>query len=177
MKIVLIRHPEPLIAPGVCYGRLDLALNPVGLEKASMIAGDPSLADVTRIWTSPSQRCQIVADILSDTLQIVPQVDSRLQEFDFGEWEKKPWDEVPRLALDKWAADPVAFHAPGGETGQALIDRVTAFHRDLVEANEDCAVVSHGGPLKVLTALLRDEPLDLLAPAQPLGSTIEINCR
>jgi len=177
MKIVLIRHPEPLIAPGICYGRLDLALNPVGLEKASTIAANPSLNDVTRIWTSPSQRCRIVADILGDTLQIAPMVDPRLQEFDFGEWEKKPWDDVPRQALDRWAADPVAFRAPGGETGQALIDRVTAFHRELVEAHEDCAIVSHGGPLKVLIALLRNEPLDLLAPAQPIGSTIEVSCR
>ena len=37
-------------------------------------------------------------------------------------------------------------------------------------AGEDCIVIAHGGPLKLLAALLRGAAPDLLAPAPPLGS-------
>ncbi len=51
-----------------------------------------------------------------------------------------------------------------------MLARVAAVHRDLMAAGEDAAVVSHGGPLKLLAALLRGEAPDLLAPAPALDS-------
>jgi alpha-ribazole phosphatase len=115
------------------------------------------------LWTSPAQRCRVIADALG-----VPVVDARLQELDFGEWEGLAWDDVPRAALDAWAADVGGFAPPGGESGAALIARVRAFASALPAG--DHVVITHGGPLKVLTAVLRDLPVDLLVPAPALGS-------
>jgi alpha-ribazole phosphatase len=47
---------------------------------------------------------------------------------------------------------------------------VAAVHRAIVAAGEDAAIVSHGGPLKLLRALLRGGTPDLLAPAPAIGS-------
>ena len=99
-------------------------------------------------------------------------LDHRLLELDFGAWEGLPWDAVPRGALDDWAADVHGFAAPGGESGSALIARVTGFYADLGPGNH--VIVAHGGPLKVLAALARGHTVDLLAPAQPLGSVLVI---
>ena len=143
MQFVLIRHPAVLIAPGTCYGRLDLDLHPDAADAAARLAAI---------------------------------VDDRLRELDFGGWEGLAWDTVPRAALDAWAAAPADFAPPCGESGAALLARVAAFQADLRAQAEDCVVVSHGGPLKLLAALLRGAVPDLLAPAPPLGSVTTILC-
>ncbi len=50
--------------------------------------------------------------------------------------------------LDRWADDPLSFRAPGGESGEELIARVTDFFAGLDQLRQDCVVVSHGGPLQ-----------------------------
>lgn len=155
--IALVRHP-PVRAGGRCYGRTDLPLaNPADSYKlaAKLPAG--------RIWSSPSARCRAVAAASGDHT-----VDDRLRELDFGLWEGLLWDDVPRDALDRWAADPWSFAAPGGESGAELTGRVTSFWNALPAG--DHVVISHGGPLKVLAALVTGGPVDLLAPAQALGT-------
>ena len=117
------------------------------------------------IWTSPAQRCRLVAEALG-----AYRVDPRLQELDFGDWEGLPWDSVPRASLDEWAADPWSFAPPHGETGVALNARVQAFAAEC--ATGDHVVITHGGPLKILTAILRGEPIDLLAPPPKPGAVI-----
>jgi alpha-ribazole phosphatase len=158
--IALIRHPPLAIASGICYGRSDIAIaDPASLE--------PIAAQVRHIhgtiWTSPLRRCRVLADAIGRN-----RADARLIEMDFGAWDGVPWDDIPRDALDEWAADPLAFAPPGGETGAALVDRVTAF-RDALPPG-DHIVVAHGGPLKVLAALLRGQQVDLMVPSVPLGS-------
>ena len=82
------------------------------------------------------------------------------------------WDDVPRALLDQWASDPLGFTPPGGESGAALLARVSGFARDLISAGEDAIVVAHGGPLRLLPTLLRGEAPDLFAPGQPRGSLV-----
>jgi alpha-ribazole phosphatase len=162
--IVLIRHPRADIRDGICYGRTDLALaDPADI--APIAAALRTFVD--SIWTSPAQRCRVVAEAIGPA-----RIDARLLELDFGEWEGRAWDDVPRSALDAWAADPWRFAPPGGESGAALVARVRCFATEL--AAGDHVIVSHGGPLKVLRQVLRDEPIDLLAPAPGLGSVTTI---
>ena len=157
--IALVRHPA-VDAAGRCYGRTDVAL--ADPHAAAGLAG--RLARLGgAVWTSPSARCRDVAAWLGPH-----QVDPRLMELDFGAWEGQPWDAVPRPALDEWAADPWRFAPPGGESGAALVSRARAFHLDLPRG--DHIVISHGGPLKVLCALVEGRPIDLLAPSVAFGS-------
>ena len=119
------------------------------------------------VWTSPAQRCRVVAEAIGPH-----RVDERLQEFDFGAWEGLRWDAVPRAALDAWAANPAGFAPPGGESGVALEARVRAFAAALPAG--DHVVVTHGGPLKILVAVLRGEQVNLLAAPPALGSVTMI---
>jgi alpha-ribazole phosphatase len=164
-----VRHPAPLIQPGICYGRLDIPVHPDA--DIDGLACDPVFAGSAAVWTSPARRCRAPAERVAGALSIPLIADPRLLELDFGDWEGKPWDEVPRAELDRWAADPRAFQAPGGESGDELVARVSDF---FVGLSRDCAVVSHGGPLRVLSALLRGEPIDLLSPPQPLGTAVAL---
>ncbi len=166
MDVVLIRHPAVRLAAGTCYGRLDPDLHPDAADAAARLA---AITDrfAGRVWTSPARRCRAVAGAGAI-------VDDRLRELDFGAWEGRAWTDVPRAALDAWAAAPADFAPPGGESGAAVLARVAAFHADLRAHGADCIVVSHGGPLKLLAALLRGVVPDLLAPAPPLGSITTI---
>lgn len=164
-----MRHPAPLVEPGICYGRIDVALHPdADVER---MASDPLLAGSKQVWTSPSRRCRQLAGRIAAALDVPLSADPRLMELDFGDWEGKPWDDLPRAELDRWATDPIDFRAPGGESGAELIARITDFHARLTQ---DCVVVSHGGPLRVLAALLRGEAVDLFTPPQAIGAIVEI---
>jgi alpha-ribazole phosphatase len=169
MKVILIRHPEPLVAAGICYGRTDLTVHPSGVEAIRRLA-TPLLSGVTHVWTSPARRCLEPANSLAMLLNTQVSIDIRLQELDFGEWEGRPWAEVATGDLDLWAASPLTFAPPGGESGGALLERISDFHASLCLDLRGCVIVSHGGPLKVLNALLARRPVDLLEAAKPLGS-------
>lgn len=170
MKLVLVRHPAPDIFPGICYGRLDVALRP-DAQAVGAIVAKLALHRLACVWTSPAARCRVVAEATGLPLRIDP----RLQELDFGAWEGVAWDDIARAALDAWAADPRNSAPPGGESGADLLLRVREVHGKILATGEDCAVISHGGPLKLFRALLRVETPDVLAPAPPIGS-VEVFC-
>jgi alpha-ribazole phosphatase len=168
MKLVLVRHPAPDVPPGQCYGRLDVPL------RADAVAALPDLAAriaahrPARVWTSPATRCRRLAEAVATRVPL--RVEPNLRELDFGAWEGQPWGSVPRADLERWAADPVAFAPPGGEAGHEFLARVGHVYRALRDAGEDAVAVSHGGPLKLLSAMCRGKPPDLLAPAPAFGS-------
>jgi alpha-ribazole phosphatase len=176
MRIALIRHPAPLIEPGICYGRLDIGVAPGAEAQIDEIAANPDLYGATCVWSSPSRRCRGLAGAIAQALGMPLTIDPRLQELDFGAWEGRSWDAIARADLDRWSASPLTFAPPGGESGAALIARISAFHAGLRQARQDCAIVSHGGPLKVLAALLSGHSVDLLAAAPPLGSIRIVTC-
>ena len=142
MQIYLIRHPRPLIEPGICYGRLDVAiaedLAPVVARlRAVLPAGIP-------VFSSPLRR----ARELAEALHPAPCFDTRLQEIDFGDWEGRPWDKIERAALDAWAADVLNFTPPGGESPRQLRARALEFVADL--GNQSAALVTHAGVIRSL---------------------------
>jgi alpha-ribazole phosphatase len=177
MRIALIRHLAPLIAPGICYGRLDIAVDPSAHGQMSRIASDRGLHGAKRVWTSPAIRCRNLAEAITTTLAVPLSVDHRLLELDFGAWEGQTWDEIGRAGLDEWARSVLAFAPPGGESGADLIARIRDVHTELRRLGQDCVIVSHGGPLKILQALLLGKPIDLLAAAPPIGSVTHVSCR
>lgn len=174
-RVALVRHPRPRVAPGTCYGRTDLDLHP---DAAAQIEAAVHLLRSfapAHIWSSPARRCAAMAAALSHALHAPIHTDARLLELDFGAWEGQAWDDIPRDALDLWAADPLAFAPPGGESGANLVARITEFHQHIESRGTPCIVVAHAGPLKLLGPLLRHSPLDLLAPSMPIGAVEIVN--
>jgi len=145
VRTFLIRHPKPDIDAGICYGRSDLALaEDAGQRAAALRALLPADAP---LWSSPLRRCLELAQ----ALHAAPAIDARLMEMDFGAWEMRRWDEIPRAELDAWAADPVGFAPPGGESPRAMRARVAAL---LGELPEVAVLVAHGGVLRACVAEL-----------------------
>lgn len=145
MQLYLIRHPTPQVAAGICYGRTDLELAEDVAAAAARIG--PQLPLRLPVFTSPLQRCRQLADALHPA----PRSDPRLQEMNFGAWEMRPWNQIQREALDGWAADPLGYAPPDGESVAQLQARVQNFVMELKdEGLERAVLVTHAGVLKVL---------------------------
>jgi alpha-ribazole phosphatase len=139
VRTFLIRHPKPAVAAGVCYGRSDLGL--ADDPKRCVESLRPLLPLAAPLYTSPLRRCLELARALHDR----PVIDARLVEMNFGDWEMRRWDDIPRGEVDAWAADPVGFAPPGGESATAMRARVATF---LSELPDTAVVVAHGGVLR-----------------------------
>ena len=141
MQVFLIRHPRPLIEPGLCYGRLD-----VDCEDPQPIAArlKMRLPPDTPIIASPLRRARRLAEALDPQTRI----DERLSEIDFGDWEGQPWNDIDRQALDRWAADVLHFVPPGGESVAGLQERVVDFACSLKIPR--VVIVSHAGVMRAL---------------------------
>lgn len=148
MRLFLIRHPQPAVPPGICYGATDLPLAEDPAGHAAVLA--PLLPADAPLYSSPLQRCRRLAERLHPT----PIVDARLAELDFGDWEMRPWESLDRTLLDAWAADPFHFRPPGGESVATLRARVADF---LAGLPGEAVVVAHAGVIKVCAALLAGE--------------------
>lgn len=150
MRLILVRHPQPLVAPGMCYGRTDLAVAPEQLEQ-TLAALRISLPPGLPLYSSPLRRCAELAARLSPA----PIYDERLVEMDFGAWEMRPWDAIPRDGIDAWAADVVHYRPGGGESVLRMAERIAAFHADLQRqpsADDGAIVICHAGAMRLLSA-------------------------
>ena len=152
MRVYLIRHPKPSVAPGICYGRTDLDLAEDAAVRAAALR--PLLPEIM-IHSSPLKRCSDLANALHPA----PLFDDRLREVDFGAWEMRTWDDIGRAALDAWAAVPLDFAPPGGESIADLHRRVTAFLDEQRAAGHQVLVlVTHAGVMKVCAGVLLGLP-------------------
>ena len=180
ITLVLVRHGESAwIAEGRFQGRGDPPLSDVGLRQAAAVG--TRLAQPSRmpsvpvppgppqvIWHSPLRRAAETARAIHDARQADAPLQplDELMELGQGDWEGLTHDEVRQRwpsELAAWQADPLANHAPGGESlGDAAI-RVRAARARIVSvtavADEGPAaravpawtiVVAHDGLLRLL---------------------------
>lgn len=148
--VILLRHTRPPGAEGLCYGRSDLPPGPDLLPEATRLAGE--LPPVARIVTSPLRRARELARQIGNHRTLVPQVDPRLAEMDFGRWEGRRWDDIARAELDAWAADLTGARPHGGETVAELLARVAAALDDLGRGAGPVLVVCHAGVIRAALA-------------------------
>ena len=150
-RLILMRHP-PVASQGQCYGRSDPGLAPGWEPKAD--AAPTRLGGARRIVSSPAPRCLALARRLAQGLGATLEVDPRLVEMHFGEWEGLQWTAIPRAAFDDWAVDPVRRAPPGGESFGALMLRIRHAAQDAedraLDEDRPCLLVSHAGPIRAL---------------------------
>lgn len=122
--IWLVRHAQPLIASGVCYGALDVPADALATQQAASGLA-PRLPTGARVLVSPLLRCQQLAqalhllrpDLFFDTEQ-------RLAEMNFGAWEGQCWDALPPEAFEAWTNNFWQHRVGGGECVADFMTRV-----------------------------------------------------
>lgn len=154
MLVHLIRHPRPVTPTSTCYGRTDVELAPEAVAQLGELARSlrAQLPQDVAVFTSPLRRCTRLAGLLHPS----PIVDTRLTELHFGAWELRAWDDVPREQLDAWAADPLDYRMPGGESVADMRERVRSFLDERAACGDTrIALVTHAGVMKIALGLAR----------------------
>lgn len=165
MKLTLVRHTSLDIAPNLCYGQSDVAVsNNFDIERQRL---QVKLADYQfdSLYASPLQRCHQLAQALcaDNRLNMINrniQLDERLMELHFGDWEMTAWDAIPREDFDVWANNYEALAPPNGETFGQLHLRSKQFVEELVAHahNQHILVVTHGGVIRAMIAEVLQMP-------------------
>jgi len=109
-----------------------------------------------RVISSDLSRAHETAQIIGGGTPI--ERDARWREFAFGEWEGLTWDEI----VERWPAageyaDTAAkrYEPPGGETFDAVCDRVADALRELRRADHArVLIVTHAGALHAMMDVL-----------------------
>ena len=158
-ELWLARHAQPLVAPGLCYGALDLHADPAATaHSARQLAA--ALPQALQVVHSPLQRCAQLAHALQALRpDLALQADARLVEFDFGAWEGSTWSRIARADIDAWTT-AFATHRPGGgESLAAMLARVAAALQDArqhaAQSGSDVLWISHAGVARCVRWLLQ----------------------
>lgn len=134
LTLVLTRHghtdrsePEQYLGQ-----RIDIPLSARGRADAERLRERLVGVEFARVIASPLLRTRQTAAIVAPTFQV--ETDDRLKEADYGAWEGMPAQLLdasqPELRA-AWKEDPATRGAPGGENGDAIAERASAFLRDL----------------------------------------------
>lgn len=156
MQLYLVRHPQPEVAPGLCYGSTDLPASDASIAAALETVSARGLHGLP-VYSSPLLRCAALARLFSSA----PLFDLRLAEMHFGDWEMRSWNEIPRSEVDAWTADLLHYRPGKGECVMDVAARVAAFHDDLRNAGcEQALVVCHAGTIRLLSSIHRGGSLE-----------------
>jgi probable phosphoglycerate mutase len=159
---ILARHGETLLnVEGRFRGRLDPPLSNAGNAQALRLGNALGADNCARILSSPRQRAQQTAQAIASNCNLTVDVDSRLDDVDYGAWTGLTSAEVAArwpndFAVFMSAPDTTRF--PEGESIAALADRVwDAFVA--VRLSRGMALVTHDIVIRLLLCRVLGAPL------------------
>jgi alpha-ribazole phosphatase len=165
----LLRHGAPA-RPGRLIGRTDDEPTPEGVAACVVQALD---LQVEQLVTSDLRRAHHAADAIARVTGVVPRIDPRWRELDFGDWDGMASNEIDSATLGRFWDDPDANPPPGGERWSALTARVSDALGALVPAST--LIVTHGGAIRAaLHRLCGFEQRQLWAFDLPYGVLVSL---
>ena len=177
-RIVFVRHGQTSYnAENRLQGQRDVPLDGKGRAQAAAVGrflrghmgGEMARLDAEgAFWASPLRRARRTMELARVAMGLPPrpyQLDARLMELTFGDWEGLTWDAVRArdpAGLRARAADKWRFTPPGGESYAALVERLRPW---LDERDGDVFVVAHGGVARALMVILAGVATSIAASA------------
>ncbi|MDO9198484.1 histidine phosphatase family protein [Rhodoferax sp.] len=153
MKLWLVRHAQPVIAPGVCYGATDVAAEPQATLQAAQALAQ-TLPNGVAVVSSPLQRCERLAHCLRGLRpDLAYKTDARLVEMDFGCWEGQRWDAIPQADYDRWMAAFGAHRFGGRESVHEFMRRVASAWDETRHVGLDAVWITHAGVIRAASLL------------------------
>ena len=148
MTLWLIRHAQPLIASGICYGATDVPAS----ESATQAAASSLALELppgTRVISSPLLRCEQLTQALQALRpDLSSHLDERLKEMNFGRWEGQRWDAIDREELDAWTTAFETWRCGGGECVRDVMERVACAWDETRRQAGPTAWITHAGVIR-----------------------------
>ncbi len=171
MKLYVIRHgqTEYNVENRVC-GVTDVPLNKQGIKQAYQTKEKLKNIDVDYIFSSPLTRAKTTANIINEAFNLEINIDKRIQEINFGEFEG-----VENNEKFKKYKKQNATRYPGGESLFQVVQRVYDFLTELENQYPDktILIVCHGGIVRVIHSYFNDMTNDELMTWLPENCSIQ----
>jgi alpha-ribazole phosphatase len=153
MKLWLVRHAQPMIAPGICYGATDVQADAAATQHAAQ-ALTQALPTGIRVISSPLQRCEQLTTYLRELRpDLIYQTDTRLKEMDFGCWEGQRWSDIAPSELAQWNDNFGRWRFGGVESVQDVMARVAGLWDEARSAGDDAVWITHAGVIRAAILL------------------------
>ena len=156
VHIILVRHGETdWNTQQVFRGRVDVALNKVGLAQAEAVGVSLQDRAIDAIYSSPLSRALDTAHMLAEGRNIEVELEKGFTDIDFGKWQglshQKVKEEYNDL-YDTWLTQPHLVTFPDGESLKHVRRRSMEALEKVTKNNpgKTLALVSHRVVLKVL---------------------------
>lgn len=147
-KIHLVRHTQTVAnREGIVSGRKDSPLTKLGESQLIDTVDRLASHKVKKVYTSPSARARVIADLYAKNYGAEVIVDERIHEIDFGVNDGIYYRDLPK----RDSTAELRYEMPiakNGESRKDLDNRVRDFLESLESEAEDIAVTTHGGPLR-----------------------------
>lgn len=168
MKIILIRHGQ-CSTNGSYTGRgSDVAINESGksqIEELSIKISKTISNESIELYSSDLLRAKESASILSKKLALNRvNIDNRLDEIHFGDWEGLNYDQIMRGWPDlarSWYNNPLEVTPPNAEDFTNFYNRIKSFYSDILMDTKlkrsTVLIVCHGGVIQLLSTLVSDD--------------------
>jgi len=164
--IFLVRHGQTTFnAEGRIQGARDSALTELGVQQAMRVGLKLGglVPPETRIIASPRGRTQHTARLIREVggLSAEIETDDRLAEISLGDWDGMLKDDIRALSPDYDTGDrrwSWFFDAPGGDSYEAMTERLGGWLEDARAAGGPIIAVSHGVAGRILRGLFLQMP-------------------
>ncbi|WP_421956553.1 histidine phosphatase family protein [Polaromonas sp.] len=155
MNLWLVRHAQPMVTPGTCYGQLDVPADADATRDSAQELAKV-LPAIISVAVSPLQRCeQLARNLRGLRPDLSCKTDARLQEMNFGRWEGQAWADIPRTELDGWASSFDSYAA--GQTGESVTQFMArvASAFDTLPHDADTLWITHAGVIRAVELITR----------------------
>lgn len=165
MRLVLLYHGRAEGAEGRCVGRTDLALSASARRGMEALAGDWPYPVPQALIASSRKRAHAALNPFARRFGRLPQVEARLDEQDFGDWDGQPWAQLHEGASQqtrRWLSDWVNHAPPQGESFAMVAVRANEWLQEITQqyGEDDLLLVSaHAGPIRALVCHALEVPL------------------
>ena len=177
-KIDLLRHGESQYSHTL-RGHLDDELTEKGWQQMQSTIEQLTNQSWDVIVSSSLKRCACFAEQLAEQKELPLVLSPDLKEMYFGDWEgistQQIYETSPELLANFWQK-PSQYCPPHAETLMQFQERVLKGFQDLLvhmqkQNWQHALVVTHGGVIKLLACLAKQQPLDdLLKMPAELGN-------
>lgn len=149
-QLILVRHGQTdANAAGLLLGQTDPPLNDAGRRQAEAVAARVAAYAPERVISSPLLRTVQTAEVVAAACGLPVDVEHRLIEVDYGDYDGVPFAELPSDLVRRWRTE-ADFAPPGGESLASVGVRMARLAEEILVdlGRAPVVAVSHVSPIK-----------------------------
>lgn len=158
MRLFLVRHGQTAWnLESRAQGHTDIPLDDVGQRQAQLLGDSFRAHRNLRVVSSDLSRSADTAAPVASAVESSLELDVRLRERSFGEWEGMGFHELRKAKEDVARAEGIPLEEvvpPHGESIMMVWHRLKDVAGELLESRRDIVVVTHGGSCALLLSRL-----------------------